>query len=68
MVDIQKLLEFLLATWEVETIMNMRGSNPATVQDLKASIRALKMGWKAEMCHGRELCRNTGGVQLMMCF
>eukprot|EP00913_Durusdinium_trenchii_P015752 g14803.t1 len=33
----------------VETIMNMRGSNPATVQDLKASIRALKMGWKAEM-------------------
>ncbi|CAK9082082.1 L type [Durusdinium trenchii] len=52
----------------VETIMNMRGSNPATVQDLKASIRALKMGWKAEMCHGRELCRNTGGVQLMMCF
>ncbi|CAL1143358.1 unnamed protein product [Cladocopium goreaui] len=33
----------------VETIMNLRGSNPATVQDLKASIRAVKMAMSIEM-------------------
>eukprot|EP00435_Cladocopium_sp_Y103_P046451 s2016_g13.t1 len=33
----------------VETIMNLRGSNPATVQDLKASIRAVKMAMSVEM-------------------
>jgi len=33
----------------VETIMNMRGSNPATVQDLKGSFKSLKVAFNLEM-------------------
>ena len=67
-VDVGALLEMLDQVFEdvleregrplefgdlVEIFMNLRGSNPATVQDLKALIRSVKLMVKVEMCPGR---------------